>query len=240
MDIRGLRIRAGIAAAAAAVLISGAAWRGLAASQPSALNSQSSALAQAQSPATARTLPAFNGSRDSYADIVKAVAPAVVTIRVEGKAAATPAVSDGDGEEFFRRFFGEGSDGSNGQQGRRQRAIPRRQHGLGSGVVVTADGYILTNYHVVDGADAIHVDLADGRTLEAKVIGTDKPSDLALVKVNAANLQTAPLGNSDKAEVGDVVLAIGNGDDRGGQHGLARVAAGADGPYGGPARDADG
>ena len=208
MDIRRIRIRAGIAVAAAAVLISGAAWRGLAASQSLTPNAQTQAFAQ--SSATARTLPAVNGSRDSYADIVKAVAPAVVTIRVEGKAAATPAVSDGDGEEFFRRFFGEGSDGSSGQQGRRQRAIPRRQHGLGSGVVVTADGYILTNYHVVDGADAIHVDLADGRTLEAKVIGTDKPSDLALVKVSATNLQTAPLGNSDGAQVGDVVLAIGN------------------------------
>ena len=206
MDIRRFRNRAGLAAAAAAVLITGAAWRGLAASQPLALSLQPSALAQA--PATVRTLPAVNGSRDSYADIVKAVAPAVVTIRVDGKAAAAPTQFDGDGEDFFRRFFGDGSDGQ--QQGRRQRVVPRRQHGLGSGVVVTGDGYILTNYHVVDGADSIHVDLNDGRTFEAKVIGTDKPSDLAVVKVTATNLPTAPLGNSDVAQVGDVVLAIGN------------------------------
>ena len=75
---------------------------------------------------------------------------------------------------------------------------------------MTSDGYILTNNHVVDGAEAIHIDLSDGRTLEAKVIGTDKPSDLALVKVDATGLQTAPLGNSDNAQIGDVVLAIGN------------------------------
>ena len=210
MDTRRFRIRAGLAAAAAAVLISGAAWRGVAASQPLALSPQPSALAQAPA-VTGRTLPAVNGSRDSYADIVKAVAPAVVTIRVDGKATAAPTQFDGDGEDFFRRFFGDGSDGQ--QQGRRQqRVVPRsfRQHGLGSGVVVTGDGYILTNYHVVEGADAIHVDLNDGRTFDAKVIGTDKPSDLALVKVTATNLPTAPLGNSDVAQVGDVVLAIGN------------------------------
>ena len=75
---------------------------------------------------------------------------------------------------------------------------------------MTSDGYILTNNHVVDGADKIHIDLSDGRTLEAKVVGTDKPSDLALVKVDATGLQTAPLGNSDNVQVGDVVLAIGN------------------------------
>jgi Do/DeqQ family serine protease len=200
MNSKRFRIRAGLAAAAAAALISGAAWRGLAATP-----ANPSSTLQASS-AAGHTLPAVNGSRDSYADVVKAVAPAVVTIRVDGKATVAPAQFDGD--DFFRRFFGDDDD----QPGRRQRSAPRsfRQHGLGSGVVVTSDGYILTNNHVVDGADKIHIDLPDGRTLEAKVIGTDKASDLALVKVNATNLPTAPFGNSDNAQVGDVVLAIGN------------------------------
>src|SRR4029077_1736766 len=178
MDTRRFRIRAGLAAATAAVLISGAAWHGLAATpQPSALSAVSSAVAQSRSTAVA-------GGRDSYADVVKNVAPAVVTIRVEGKATAEAAQFDGD--DFFRRFFG--GDGDDNPRGRRQqRVIPRtfRQRGLGSGVIVSTDGYILTNNHVVDGADQIHVDLSDGRTLEGKVIGTDKPSDLALIKVTA-------------------------------------------------------
>jgi len=198
MNTRRFSIRAAFAAAAAAALISGAAWRGLAASPPAP------AVAAAQTPAaTGRTLAA--GSRDSYADVVKAVAPAVVTIRVEGKATVSPTQFEG-GDDFFRRFFGGDDDQP------RQRVMPRtqRQRGLGSGVVMTTDGYILTNNHVVDGADKIHVDLADGRTLEGKVIGTDKPSDLALIKVNGSGLPTAPLGNSDNAQVGDVVLAIGN------------------------------
>jgi Do/DeqQ family serine protease len=200
MNTRRFSIRAALAAVAAAALISGAAWRGFAAGPPAA------AVASAQvPPVTGRALPA--GTRDSYADIVKAVAPAVVTIRVEGKAAATPTQFQG-GDDFFRRFFG----GDDEDQPNRRRVVPRtqRQRGLGSGVVMTTDGYILTNNHVVEGADKIHVDLSDGRTLEGKVIGTDKPSDLALIKVDGASLPTAPLGNSDNAQVGDVVLAIGN------------------------------
>jgi serine protease Do len=225
MGKRGFSIRTGLAVLGAAVLISGTAWHNLAAtsqlsivgsrqsalsSQQSAVSSQQSAVGsqQSSSPAVAGRIP---GGRDSYADVVKTVAPAVVTIRVEGKAKVAPTQFQFEGDDFFRRFFG-GDEGGDNSRGPRQRAVPRsyRQRGLGSGVVMTSDGYILTNNHVVEGAEAIHIDLSDGRTLEAKVIGTDKPSDLALVKVDATGLQTAPLGNSDNAQIGDVVLAIGN------------------------------
>jgi len=81
---------------------------------------------------------------------------------------------------------------------------------MGSGVVVTGDGYILTNNHVIDGADEVSVDLTDGRMLKAKVVGADKPSDLALLKVEGSNFRSLTLGNSDAVKVGDVVLAVGN------------------------------
>jgi Do/DeqQ family serine protease len=81
---------------------------------------------------------------------------------------------------------------------------------LGSGVIVSTDGYILTNHHVIDGADQIKVDLNDNRTLDAKVVGSDPPSDVALLKIHASNLPVLSLGDSDRTRVGDVVLAIGN------------------------------
>jgi Do/DeqQ family serine protease len=84
------------------------------------------------------------------------------------------------------------------------------RRGLGSGVIVSGDGLILTNHHVIDGAEDIRVDLIDGRTFNAKLLGSDAPSDLALLKVEAGGLPMLALGNSDGVRVGDVVLAIGN------------------------------
>src|SRR6185436_15284632 len=136
--------------------------------------------------------------RDSYADIVKMVAPSVVTIRVEGKADLSPAQFQLPNDDFFRRFFGDPGD----REGPAPRQRAPRQRGLGSGVIVSTDGYILTNNHVVDGADDIRVEMTDGRTLVARLIGTDKPSDLALIKVNATGLQAATVGNSDNVQVG--------------------------------------
>jgi len=104
-------------------------------------------------------------------------------------------------DPFFRRFFGE----------RTQQAPPERtRQALGSGVIVSQDGYIVTNHHVIDGADQIKVDLSDGRSLDAKLVGSDPPSDLAVLKVDAGNLTILTLGDSDRTRVGDVVLAIGN------------------------------
>ena len=141
-----------------------------------------------------------DGTPASYASVVDRVAPAVVTIRSQRMVRMTSQqVPD---HPFFREFFGERFD---------PRRMPeRREGGMGSGVIVGQDGYILTNNHVVDGAAKVTVELTDGRALEAEVIGTDAPTDLAVLKVDAADLQTLPLGDSDDVRVGDVVLAVGN------------------------------
>ena len=150
--------------------------------------------------AAARTI---GGGGDSYAPIVEQTAPAVVTIRSER---TVKTVSQGlPDDPMFREFFGQRF----GNRAPRQ-APPRREGGLGSGVIVRADGYILTNHHVVDGADHVSVELTDGRTFKAKVIGSDAPSDLAVVKIEGSNLKTLALGNSDGVRTGDVVLAVGN------------------------------
>ena len=87
---------------------------------------------------------------------------------------------------------------------------PRREGGLGSGVIVRADGYLLTNNHVVEGATKVRVELSDRRTFSAKVVGADAPSDLAVLKIDAKDLPALPFGDSDAIRVGDVVLAFGN------------------------------
>jgi Do/DeqQ family serine protease len=104
-------------------------------------------------------------------------------------------------DPMFRQFFGD----------RVPQQMPElHRSALGSGVIISTDGYILTNHHVIDGAEQIKVDLNDNRTLDAKVVGFDPPSDLAVLKINATNLPVLALGDSDKVRVGDVVLAIGN------------------------------
>lgn len=193
---RGSR-RAALALIAALVLTGGAVWRGAAAdkiaAQPAPIQTVSESTVTGRAAALAH---------DSFADVVQMVEPAVVTIRTEGKARVAPTVFQGD--EFLRRFFGEDFDGE------RPRMRVPRQRGLGSGVIVSTDGYVLTNNHVVDHADVVKVDLPNNRTVEAKVVGTDKPSDLALLKIPGGDLHPVALGNSDSVKVGDVVLAVGN------------------------------
>lgn len=138
----------------------------------------------------------------SYADVVAHVAPAVVTVRSEIRERA-PQQQPFMDDPFFRQFFGD-------RVPQQQQPQTRRAEGVGSGVIVSADGYIVTNHHVVDGAQQIKVELNDRRVLDAKVIGTDQPSDLAVLKIDATGLPVLPLGNSDAVRVGDVVLAIGN------------------------------
>jgi serine protease Do len=152
-------------------------------------------------PAVARTVS--TDIRESYADIVDRVAPAVVTVRSAKRVHAAQQYPFLD-DPFFRQFFGD-----------QRRNRPREdnsqvQRGLGSGVVVSADGYILTNHHVIDGANQISVELIDRRTYDAKLIGSDAPSDLAVLKIEASGLPVLPLGDSDKVRVGDMALAVGN------------------------------
>jgi Do/DeqQ family serine protease len=137
----------------------------------------------------------------SYADIVAKAAPAVVTIHSTMRVRQPQQYPFMD-DPFFRQFFGE--------RGNQQAPTQPTREGLGSGVIVREDGYILTNHHVIDGADKIQVDLYDNRTIEAQVVGSDAPSDLAVLKVNAGGLPVLALGDSDRTRVGDVVLAIGN------------------------------
>lgn len=137
---------------------------------------------------------AMPGMVTSYADVVEPVQKAVVSVHstkfVRGEMQMNP---------MFRQFFG----GAAPEQ-------PSKQQGLGSGVIVTPDGYIITNNHVVEGADELKVALSDGRELVAEVIGTDPKTDIAVIKIAADRLPVVPLADSDKIRVGDVVFALGN------------------------------
>ena len=150
----------------------------------------------------------------SYADLVSAVAPAVVTIRSARRVRAPQQYPFMD-DPLFQQFFGNrapnGGRGRNNQNRGGGGGDMQLERALGSGVIVNADGHILTNHHVVDGADEITVELPDRSTVQAKLVGSDAPSDLAVLKITSSSkLPVLPLGDSDKTRVGDVVLAIGN------------------------------
>jgi serine protease Do len=198
---RDRRVRAGRGTAAAvALLLTGSiiGWTASTEVGPTATAAPAPAAAAAAAPVPA-PLPAAGVS---YAGVVEQITPAVVTIRSERRIKNVSQDIPDELREFFGDRFG---------LGRRGPQMPeRRQGGLGSGVLVRPDGYILTNNHVVDGAEQVSVEVSDGRTFKAKVIGTDGPSDLAVVKVDATNLPTLPLGDSEAVRVGDVVLAVGN------------------------------
>jgi serine protease Do len=147
----------------------------------------------------------------SFADVIDSVSPAVVNIAVSKMDSAAPTAFEfpSPGQrgqqqfpfEFFERFF-EGDP--------RGQVPQRRSEGQGSGFLIDASGYIVTNNHVAGGADDITVTLQDGRTFDAKLVGSDPKTDLALIKVEAGGLPYVAFGDSDKARVGDRVVAIGN------------------------------
>ena len=145
--------------------------------------------------------PEEPASHNSFAPVVKRVLPAVVSVS-STKVVKTRANAPDELDPLFRQFFG-GRGLNTPQQ-------PQREEGLGSGVIVSPEGYILTNNHVVDGATQVMVTLADRREFRARVIGTDPKTDIAVLKIDAANLQPIVIGNSDQLQVGDYVLAVGN------------------------------
>jgi serine protease Do len=158
---------------------------------------------QAQTPATSTARELSNAFRS----VARQAVPAVVFVTVEKTVESrNPAAFnnpfEGFGEDFLERFFGRRF--SEGQQPR------ERQQGAGSGFIISPDGQILTNYHVVGDADRVTVKLNDGREFTAKTIGTDEPSDVAVIKIDAKDLPVLRLGDSDAMEVGDWVIAAGN------------------------------
>lgn len=142
----------------------------------------------------------------SFAGVVRQVTPSVVQVTVQKPVRDVAWEGSGQpGSDLFERFFGLRPD----RGSERARPTPRQQ-GAGSGVIISEDGYILTNNHVVDGAEEVLVRLNDERELPAKVVGRDPKTDLAVIRVAATGLPTLPLADSDQVEVGDVVLAVGN------------------------------
>lgn len=161
--------------------------------------------------------PSVAGLPD-FTDMVEKAGPAVVNIRTTAKMRSPQNGSAGgddeEMQEFFRRFFGvpmprqpERTPRGNGRQPQQEEEVPR---GVGSGFIVSADGFVMTNAHVIDGADDVYVTLNDKREFKAKVIGADKRTDVALVKIEGANLPRLPIGDSSRLRAGEWVVAIGS------------------------------
>jgi serine protease Do len=152
---------------------------------------------------TQNALPVSLGNfANGFSAVLKPALPAVVNISSSrvvkgGRNQMSPMFND----PFFRQFFGDQGQGE---------ARPQREQSLGSGVIVSSDGTILTNNHVIDGATDIKVFLNDKREFQAKLIGTDPKTDIAVLKIDASNLPTLPLGDSNQLQVGDLIFAIGD------------------------------
>src|SRR5512140_1895938 len=158
--------------------------------------------------AQARALPDFT-------DLVEQVGPSVVNIRTIERSrgsSAVPGGMDEDMQEFFRRFFGQPLPGTPRQMPRPDRPQPDEEHprGVGSGFILSTDGFVMTNAHVVEGADEVLVTLTDKREFKAKIIGADKRSDVAVVKIDATGLPAVKVGDVTRLKVGEWVMAIGS------------------------------
>jgi len=169
----------------------------------------------ASSPVTLRiagnpAVGATGNFNEGFSAVVEPLLPAVVNISTSKMVKSSQSDSPFFNDPFFRQFFGNPfGDGGKGD-GQQQQPREQKEHSLGSGVIVNPDGYILTNNHVVDGASDVQVTLSDKRNFKAKIVGTDARSDMAVLKISASNLSSVTLGDSTKAKVGDIVLAIGD------------------------------
>jgi Do/DeqQ family serine protease len=167
-------------------------------------------------PAMARSLPGMSQSfhPDLIADVAEMVAPSVVNIDVEAttKAAAPDLSGLPFSDDILRRFFGMDSNSPFTPFGSQSGVpgMPQKVNGNGSGVIISQDGYILTNNHVVDSANKMTVTLNDGRQFQARLVGRDAYSDIAVLKIDAPNLKSATLGNSEKLRPGEWVIAVGS------------------------------
>ena len=154
-------------------------------------------------PATLKLAEVNEGpSKTTFAPIVKAVLPSVVNIS-SSKVVKAQGMEQMQMDPMFRQFFGD-------EGGRFNVPKDRREKALGSGVIVSPEGYILTNNHVVDGATDVKVTLSDKRELQARIVGTDPKTDVAVLKIEADNLKPLTIGDSSQVEVGDVAIAIGD------------------------------
>jgi len=198
MDTRSVSVRPKTAAVALALAL-GIGGLGLAAAEHAFANNP---------PASLKLADSNEGpSRTGFAPIVKKVLPTVVNIS-STKVVKEQTDSEGQmpGDDFFRQFFG----GS--LRGAPTPGMPReqRERGLGSGVIVSPEGYILTNNHVVDGATDVKVTLSDNREYKARVVGADPKTDIAVLRIDAANLPAIVIGDSSNIQIGDYALAVGN------------------------------
>ncbi|MGV7209726.1 DegQ family serine endoprotease [Oxalobacteraceae bacterium A2-2] len=157
-----------------------------------------------------------------FTELVDKAGPAVVNIRtterLRQRQRGMNGMSPDDMQEFFNRFFGGNMPTPNAPRGQRRQQPPQQQpdndeqvdRGVGSGFIISADGYVMTNAHVVEGADEVYVTLTDKREFKAKVLGTDPRTDVALIKIEGDKLPTVVLGDSDKIRAGEWVIAIGS------------------------------
>ena len=173
-------------------------------------------MAAAEQPLDDNSVAALLSLDRAMETLAARVTPAIVNVSVTSKPSGQHGDAGGeegndDSDGGLQQFFGPfGGNPFGGQFGRNLRPQPRIEHGIGSGVIISPDGYIVTNNHVIDGAVDIRVTMSDRRILSAKLIGADPLTDLAVLKVNATGLPSAPLGDSTKLHPGQSVLAFGN------------------------------